>query len=83
LSRRLRPREWFRCRETVSRLQTLGYYVIEATNGIDALKELGAGHDVALLFRDVAMPGMNGDELARKVRERWPRVKILLTSGFS
>ncbi|MGO6719871.1 PAS domain S-box protein [Rhizobium ruizarguesonis] len=70
-------------RVTVSRLQTLGYSVIEATNGIDALKELGAGHDVALLFSDVAMPGMNGDELARKVRERWPRVKILLTSGFS
>ncbi|MGO7367531.1 PAS domain S-box protein [Rhizobium ruizarguesonis] len=70
-------------RVTVSRLQTLGYFVIEATNGIDALKELEAGHDVALLFSDVAMPGMNGDELARKVRERWPRVKILLTSGFS
>jgi CheY-like chemotaxis protein len=70
-------------RVTVSRLQTLGYSVIEATNGIDALKELEAGHDVALLFSDVAMPGMNGDELARKVRERWPRVKILLTSGFS
>ncbi|WP_064695763.1 hybrid sensor histidine kinase/response regulator [Rhizobium aegyptiacum] len=70
-------------RVTVSRLQTLGYAVIEATNGIDALKELEAGHDVAVLFSDVAMPGMNGDELARKVRERWPRVKILLTSGFS
>ncbi|MGO6991956.1 PAS domain S-box protein [Rhizobium johnstonii] len=70
-------------RVTISRLQTLGYSVIEATNGIDALKELEAGHDVALLFSDVAMPGMNGDELARKVRERWPRVKILLTSGFS
>lgn len=37
-------------RVTVSRLQTLGYFVIEATNGIDALKELEAGHDVALLF---------------------------------
>ncbi|MGO6664781.1 PAS domain S-box protein [Rhizobium ruizarguesonis] len=70
-------------RVTISRLQTLGYSVIEATNGIDALKELEAGHDVALLFSDVAMPGMNGDELARKVREYWPRVKILLTSGFS
>ncbi len=70
-------------RVTVSRLQTLGYTVIEATNGIDALKELEAAHDVALLFTDVAMPGMNGDELARKVRERWPQVKILLTSGFS
>ncbi|ARO23719.1 PAS domain-containing sensor histidine kinase [Rhizobium sp. S9] len=70
-------------RVTVSRLQTLGYTVIEATNGIDALKELEASQDIALLFTDVAMPGMNGDELARKVRERWPRVKILLTSGFS
>jgi PAS domain S-box-containing protein len=70
-------------RVTVSRLQTLGYSVIEATNGVDALKKMEAGHDVALLFSDVAMPGMNGDELARKVRERWPNVRILLTSGFS
>ncbi|MGO8470413.1 response regulator, partial [Rhizobium leguminosarum] len=59
-------------RVAISRLQTLGYSVIEATKGIDALKELEAGNDVALLFSDVAMPGMNGDELARKVRERWP-----------
>jgi len=70
-------------RVTVSRLQTLGYTVIEATNGIDALQIMEDGLDVALLFSDVAMPGMNGDELARKVRERWPSVSILLTSGFS
>jgi PAS domain S-box-containing protein len=68
---------------TVSRLLTLGYSVIEASNGFDALKELEADNAVALLFTDVAMPGMNGDELARKVRGRWPQVKILLTSGFS
>ncbi|MGO7770850.1 hypothetical protein ACC736_39040, partial [Rhizobium ruizarguesonis] len=36
-------------RVTISRLQTLGYSVIEAKNWIDALKELEAGHDVALL----------------------------------
>lgn len=70
-------------RVTVSRLQTLGYTVIEAANGFDAFRVMEEGHAVALLFSDVAMPGMNGDELARKIRQRWPRVKILLTSGFS
>jgi CheY-like chemotaxis protein len=40
--------------------------------GSDALKELEEGNEVALLFADVALPGMNDDELARKVRALAP-----------
>jgi CheY-like chemotaxis protein len=36
-----------------------------------------------LLFTDVVMPGMNGVELARTVRQRWPYLRIVLTSGYS
>ena len=51
--------------------------------GSDALKELEGGNEVALLFADVALPGMNDDELVRKFRARWPQLRFLLTSGFS
>lgn len=37
--------------------------------------------DVLLL--DFAMPGMNGAELAREVRQRWPSMPIVFTSGFA
>jgi YesN/AraC family two-component response regulator len=36
-----------------------------------------------MLFTDVVMPGMNGVELARLVRERWPSLRVVLTSGYS
>jgi PAS domain S-box-containing protein len=36
-----------------------------------------------MLFTDVVMPGMNGIALARIVRERWPHLRIVLTSGYS
>jgi CheY-like chemotaxis protein len=52
----------------VSRLPTLRYSAIEAQKSSDALKELEGGNEVALLFADVALPGMNDDELARKFR---------------
>ena len=38
---------------------------------------------VSLLFTDIVMPGgLDGGELARLARERWPGLKIVLTSGF-
>ncbi|MGO4440354.1 PAS domain S-box protein [Rhizobium sp. RAF56] len=71
-------------RVTVARLTALGYDVIEATNGHEAWAELERQDGIRLLFTDVAMPGgMNGDELASRVRESRPDMKILLTSGYS
>jgi PAS domain S-box-containing protein len=71
-------------RVAVARLADQGYRIIEATNGPEALDRLAAGADVDLLFTDVVMPGgMTGDELARKVRERRPGMKVLFTSGYA
>jgi len=59
-----------------------GFRVIEATDSNQALECLEADSDVQLLFTDVNLPGsMDGVALARQVRERWPRIGIIMVSG--
>jgi PAS domain S-box-containing protein len=65
-------------------LEDLGYETIWAANASEALAHLGgARHDFDAVFSDVVMPGMNGVELAREVRRRWPDLPVVLTSGYS
>jgi PAS domain S-box-containing protein len=64
-------------------LTQLGYAPIPVSNVADALGYLSGGHGVDLLFTDIVMPGKaDGLDLAATVRDRWPSMKILLTSGF-
>lgn len=59
-----------------------GFRVIEAANAGEALTVLESGIEVHVLLADVDMPpGINGYALAHQVRERWPDVEILVTSG--
>ena len=68
---------------TVDALRMLGYRVLEAHDGPSALRLLERPDTtVDLLFSDVVMPGMSGWELVREVRERWPDVAVLFTSGY-
>lgn len=63
-------------------LADAGFEVLEAASADDALRLLEHEPHVELLFTDIRMPGsMDGLELARIVHERWPTIKILLTSG--
>jgi two-component system, response regulator PdtaR len=65
-------------------LADAGFRTIEAANGDEALKLLDADSDVQLLFTDVRMPGtMDGLSLARRVRDRWPHIGIMVTSSRS
>ncbi len=65
-------------------LEEMGYVVVAAKDGPDALSKLAAHPDIGLLFTDVVMPGgMNGHELAEKVQELRPGLPVLLTSGYS
>jgi CheY-like chemotaxis protein len=58
-----------------------GFDTIEASNADEAIAVLGE-RDVDLIFTDVRMPGsMDGLRLARHVRDRWPPIKIMVTSG--
>ncbi len=70
-------------RVTTARLRSLGYQVIEADNGTAALATLNAHPEVAMIFTDVVMPGMNGDDLAETALAARPDLKVLFTSGYA
>jgi CheY-like chemotaxis protein len=63
-------------------LQKLGYGVSDTGSAEEAIEIATKNEDIQLLITDVEMPGMNGVELARKIREIRPRIKVLSTSGF-
>lgn len=67
----------------VRMLRSLGYTVLSASNGVEALEVLETESAIDLLFTDVVMPQMDGTELAQKVRETRPEIKILFASGYS
>ena len=68
----------------VALLQDLGYRALEAENGPAALAMLDQIQDIDLLFTDIVMPGgMSGTELAAKVQDRIPNIKVLFTSGYA
>src|ERR1700678_4453380 len=65
-------------------LEKQGYRVIEAADGAVAM-QIAVAHEgvIHLLLTDVIMPGMNGKELAQRVSEIRPNVKILYMSGYT
>jgi PAS domain S-box-containing protein len=69
--------------ETTGELfRTLGFDVLSASSGEQALELLKRTPDLQLLFSDVVMPGMSGVELARKARALSPALKVILASGY-
>jgi len=60
----------------------LGYDVLAANNGAQALETLRGNPDIAILFSDVVMPGMSGVELGKTVQQEFPDVKVVLASGY-
>jgi two-component system, cell cycle sensor histidine kinase and response regulator CckA len=65
-------------------LKRLGYVVVSAANGDDALRLAEErGDPIALLMTDVVMPGMSGRELAERLRARHPETQVLFTSGYT
>jgi CheY-like chemotaxis protein len=67
----------------VELFRSLGYDVVAANNGLDALDILKRSPDIDVLFSDVVMPGISGLELAREARTLAPRMKIILASGYA
>jgi PAS domain S-box-containing protein len=72
-------------RETVlALLGELGYRVLKSPDAMSALAVIESGVPIDLLFTDVVMPGpLKSPELARKAKERLPRLSVLFTSGYT
>jgi two-component system, cell cycle sensor histidine kinase and response regulator CckA len=65
-------------------LESLGYRVLSAANGQDALETARTfTGDIDLLFTDMVMPGMNGQTLANEISKVRPGTKTLLMSGYT
>jgi len=68
---------------TAAMLEDLGHTVVEAGSGPEALALLERGCDVDLVITDHAMPDMTGLELARRLEQSWPSLKVILASGYA
>ncbi len=60
-----------------------GYDVEEAADALEALTRFETDADFDLLVTDLVMPGMSGDELAARLHERLPDLRVLFISGYS
>ena len=74
--------ETFTRMDVVEMLRAAGFDILEAINADEAIQMLERDPAIRLIFTDIDMPGsMNGLKLAAVIRERWPPVKIIATSG--
>lgn len=61
-------------------LELKGYSVITATDGQTGL-DLIASNQIDAVVLDYKMPGLSGENVARKIKSRWPSVPIIMLSG--
>jgi two-component system cell cycle sensor histidine kinase/response regulator CckA len=64
-------------------LERLGFRVLAAHDGEDALRITDSLEGVDLLLSDVVMPGIDGPELACRLRAKWPDLPVLFVTGYS
>ena len=67
----------------VDTIQDAGFETIEAPDADTAIAILEARKDIRIVLTDIHMPGsMDGLRLARAIRDRWPPIELILTSGL-
>jgi CheY-like chemotaxis protein len=65
-------------------LQSAGYTVLEAASGAEALRIVATHPDrIHLVLTDVVMPGMGGRELASRLADANPDIRVVFTSGYT
>ncbi len=68
----------------IQRVEALGYRVVAAVNGKEAMQRLRTDPNIDMLFTDIVMPGgMSGWELADHARQLRPGLPVLFTSGYA
>ena len=66
----------------VDMIEDAGFDVMEASDADAAMTILEGPSDISLVFTDIDMPGsIDGLTLAAAIRERWPPIHVLITSG--
>lgn len=66
----------------VEELRSTGLRVVECGSADEAWSYLQAGGEADLVFTDMVLPGsMDGNELARRINQAYPAIKMILTSG--
>jgi CheY-like chemotaxis protein len=68
---------------SVSALRELGYTVLHASGGDEAIDHLNSDVRIDLLFTDVVMPDMNGRQLAERALAIRPKLRVLYTTGYA
>lgn len=69
-------------RFVVDAIEDAGYVAVQANDADEAIAILEARKDIRIVFTDIEMPGtMDGLKLARAIRDRWPPIELMLTSG--
>lgn len=65
-------------------LEELGYHVLEADDGMSAMRIMNSGQPIDLLVTDVGLPGgMNGRQLADAIRATRPDLRVLFVTGYA
>jgi CheY-like chemotaxis protein len=74
--------EFFSRMHAADLVEAAGYRPIEVSNAYEAIAILEARKDILIVFTDIDMPGStDGLKLARAIRDRWPPIELILTSG--
>jgi CheY-like chemotaxis protein len=68
---------------TADMLTELGYEVVQAASGVEALQLAKSASKVDILVTDYAMPGISGAELARELRQLRPGLPVLMITGYA
>ena len=69
--------------QIVEVLTEMGCDIIEAADGLRAMRIVQSGRHLDLLVTDVGLPGMNGRQLADAAREAMPSLPVLLITGYA
>ncbi len=68
---------------TLKALTSRGFRVVVATNGEEALEKLRTHADISVVILDLTMPVMTGEQVLPLIKENYPKIPIILSSGFN
>ncbi len=63
-------------------LEAVGYKVLTALDGFDALDRLTGSPEIQLVFLDFGLPGMTGLELLHRINRSFPQIRVIIATGY-